>query len=134
MKSYYNSFDEYVIDYPEAEAWRNWVTDEPVPPDSKRKNISSKYKKALKHWLDNPPKYLLVHLTGFRSCLPGNYYPARMLPDLHNQYFVSINDGDDWYRRTMPMSRLKCIEKLEELKKLVPCCAWDLEDFGYFND
>lgn len=110
-QSVFDTFDDYVSDYPEGERWRHMV---------------------------DAGEVLLATYEG-QSCLEGDYYICWAYDHKHyktgmHDYGVCVNNGDDGYMRKKCNSLREAQEELEQLKSLAPFYSGDLLEFGYYYD
>ena len=127
-QQYYNSFDEYVKDYPEAERYRNWITN--IYP-IKRKGIKSKKKIVLSHPTRNA---IILKTTIEHPSLPGGYFWA-YITNWKGKWWITVNDSDDFSVRSEDFENETDAQKvLESLKDLVPFDMVELQDFGFHQE
>lgn len=99
----FDNFDDYVKIFPDGEKWRNWV-------------------------VGTHSHYALVPVT--HSCLPGDY-AAVHTSTYKGQWYVHLNDGDDFMFRKPVKDEQEALQEIENLKLMAPFSYSELRSFGW---
>lgn len=110
----YQTFDEYVKDWPEAESFRAWVTNRG----------------------HNHPKFIQV--SGDWNSLPGGYYwisvrEYNVGKDQPYEYAVGVNDSDDTACKKDTATKAEALTELEATLKLAPTNMRELCELAGFR-
>ena len=100
----FDTFDDYVKAFPEAEKYRRWVEN----------------------------GILLPTYEGYCG-MPGDYVTAS-IHNWKESWFVIVNDCDDGSLRLTLKSRQDAEKEIGNLRLLAPFMMSELRDFGYHDD
>ena len=120
----YDSFNDYVANYPTAESFREWI-----------------------HYGRNNSLHIVLLFIPqgkekrvFSGELPGNYIwliaeqtykeVKKKWPETKD-YYIVLQDSDDGILRKEFETKKEVLAELERLKQCVPLSIKDLTDFGY---
>ena len=105
----YRSFNEYVLNNPDGEHYRAWLT-----------------------CIERP--ILFLPMNGDWNCLPGSYLWAVVVDFRDGTWGVRVSDNDDGSVIQSFTSEKKARETFEQLPDLAPFSMNELREFGYDVD
>lgn len=103
---YYPTFDAYVADYPEAERYRRWVTNDGRQPVT------------------------LIQGDGVDGFLPGGYLWISVC-NFADRWRITVHNNDDGETEKYVDDSASMLKELDTLCRLAPVSRFELTPFGY---